>query len=173
MFDTMTLTKILGAGCGALLVLLMGNWVAEGIYGHGGHHGDDHAQGYLIEVVGAEVAEAEPEEEIDFGALMAAADIEKGEKVFGKCRSCHKLEDGVNGTGPHLYSVVDRDVGAVGEFRYSNAMAEFGGVWDVDQLNGFLESPKDWVSGTKMVFGGLKKPEDRANLIAYLGTIGG
>ncbi len=176
MFDTMTMTKLLGALCGSLLIFLLGTWAAELLYHSGGGHGDDHGevvQGYKIEVASAEDAvEEEPEEEIDFAAMMASADPAAGEKVWAKCRACHKL-DGSDGTGPHLNGVVDRAIGGVDGYGYSEALASLDGPWDHEALNGFLEDPKGWAPGTKMGFAGLKKAEDRANLIAYLeGTEG-
>ena len=84
MLDTMTLTKIVGGFCGSLLVFLMGSWIAEMLY-HGGHgHGQDHVSGYAIEVEVVEIEQSE--DEIDFDELLAAADIGKGAKVFGKCK---------------------------------------------------------------------------------------
>ncbi|UZD90249.1 c-type cytochrome [Cognatishimia activa] len=173
MFDTMTLTKVTGALCGALLVFLLGAWAADALYstggGHGAHGGEEAKQGYAIEV---EVAAAGPAEEgPSLEELLAAADIGKGEKVFGKCKACHKLEDGANGTGPHLFNVVDRAVGVQDGFAYSGAMVAVAETWSAENLDGFLASPKKFAPGTKMGFGGLKKPADRANLIAYLATI--
>ena len=174
MFDTMTMTKVLGALCGSLLLFLLGGWAAELIYhGSGGHGDEEHAQGYKIEVAAADGAVEEEAEEIDFGAMMAAADAAKGEKVWSKCKACHKLDDGANGTGPHLYAVVGRAIGGVDGFGYSDVLAGNGETWSHENLNGFLENPKGWAPGTKMGFAGLKKPTDRANLIAYLETIGG
>jgi cytochrome c len=170
MFDTMTLTKILGALCGSLLVFLLGSWAAEELFHTSGGHGDDeHLAGYVIEIEDA--GEVEEVEEVDFAELIAAADIGKGEKVFGKCRACHKLEDGANGTGPHLFNTVNRDKGSIDGFGYSATLASMEGVWGYDELNAFLENPKGYVQGTKMSFSGLKKDTDRANLIAYLETI--
>jgi len=165
MFDTMTLTKIGGGVFGALLVLLLGKWAAEEIY-HAELHGE---ASYVIEV---ETAEAEPEEEIDFSVLMASADAESGEKVFRKCSACHKL-NGEDGVGPHLNGVVDRDIAAIGGFAYSGALTGLEGAWTVEALNGFLEKPSSYAAGTSMGFGGLKKPEDRADVIAYLQSTGG
>lgn len=174
MLDTMTFTKILGGFCGAFLIFLLGNWVAETIYhvGPEGHGEGEHVAGYYIEVGGDDQGSDE-EEGPDFTTLLASADPAKGEKVFGKCKACHKLEDGANGTGPHLYGVVDRAVSSVAGFGYSGALVAVADVWDADHLNGFLENPKKYAPGTKMGFAGLKKEEDRANLIAYLATIGG
>ncbi|MEI4196961.1 c-type cytochrome [Roseovarius sp. E0-M6] len=173
MFDTMTFTKILGGFCGAFLIFLMGKWAAETIYHTGGGHGgEEHAAGYAIEVEAGDDAGAEAEEGPSFDELLASADVEKGARVFGKCRACHKLEDGANATGPHLYDVVGRDVGAVAEYGYSGALSEAADVWTAENLNGFLEDPRGYASGTSMSFSGLNKAADRANLIAYLDTIG-
>lgn len=173
--DTMETTKIVGAACGALLVFLVLAWGAETIYHVGGGHGDhgeEHVSGYPIEVEVADDAGADEEEVIDIAALIASADLGKGEKVFKKCAACHKLEDGANGVGPHLYGIVGRGIGAIGGFGYSDALAGLtADAWDAEALSGFLEKPKSWAPGTKMSFNGLKKPEDRANLIAYLDSL--
>jgi cytochrome c len=171
MFDTMTMTKVLGAFCGSLLLYLLGTWGGELIYHSAGHKdGDHHAQGYMIEVADGGVVEEEPEEVIDIATMMLSAEAEKGSKVYSKCKACHKQEDGANGTGPHLFNVVNRAIGIVDGYGYSDALATNGGEWDYDALDGFLENPKGWAPGTKMGFAGLKKAEDRANLIAYLET---
>ncbi len=171
MFDTMTITKVLGAFCGALLVYLLGAWVAETLYHTGGGHGDHAKAGYAIEV---EVASADTavEEGPSLQELLASADLAKGAKVFGKCKACHKLEDGANATGPHLFGIVDRNVSAADGFGYSGALIAVADVWTAENLDGFLASPKGFAPGTKMGFSGLKKPNDRANLIAYLQSLG-
>ncbi|MCU0800703.1 MAG: c-type cytochrome [Rhodobacteraceae bacterium] len=168
MFDTMTITKATGAFCGALLVFLLGSWGAEVIYGpHHAKHGEEHVQAYTIAIEGAESAEP-AEAEVDFATLLAAADAGAGEKVFGKCASCHKI-DGSDGTGPHLNGVVDRPKAAVAGFGYSDAiLAVADQAWTAENLNGFLEDPKGYMPGTSMGFAGLPKAEDRANLIAFL-----
>ena len=128
--DTMTATKVLGGFCGALLIYLLGNWAAEEIYHVGGGHGGEYASGYAIEVAEAEVEVDEMEEEgPQFAELYLAADIDKGSKVFGKCKACHKLEDGANGTGPHLWAVVDRVVGSVDGYGYSGALVAVAETW--------------------------------------------
>ena len=171
MLDTMTMTKILGGLCGTFLIFLLGNWVAEELYHVGGSGHGDHQQAYVIDT-GEEEVEASQDEGPDFVTLLAAADIGKGAKVFSKCKACHKLEKGANGTGPHLYGVVDRAVGAEAGYKYSGALVAVAEVWSPENLNGFLEKPKSYAPGTKMGFSGLKKETDRANLIAYLATIG-
>lgn len=171
MFDTMTLTKVTGAVCGSLLVYLMGAWAAESLYHVGPEgHGEEHAQAYVIEVADAapaEAAEAGPA----FTEVYAAADAAAGEKVFSKCKACHKV-DGSNGTGPHLNGVVDRPKGSVPDFAYSEALlAMSADSWTPENMNGFLENPKGYMPGTKMSFAGLGKVEERANVIAYLATM--
>ncbi len=174
MFDTMTLTKA-GAGlCAAFLLLLLGNWAAREIYEVGGYHGDHHDQAYAIEVEdGDHGGEESNEPEVPFAEVYAAADAAAGERLWRPCAACHKLEDGANGTGPHLYSIVGRDKGAVSGFAYSDAMLASEGDWTPESLSQFIENPKAYVEGTKMVYRGMDDVEDRANLIAYLATIGG
>jgi cytochrome c len=174
MLDTMTVTKAGGALCGAFLIFLLGKWAAESIYHTGveGHGGEEIAQAYSIDTGTSEEPAEAGTEAVPLADLMASADAAAGEKVFGKCKSCHKV-DGANATGPHLNGVVNRAVGSVGEFAYSDGMKGHGGNWDPDSLYAFLENPKAYVPGTKMSFAGLPKPEDRANIIAYLQSLGG
>ncbi len=173
MFDTMTFTKILGGFAGAFLVFLLGKFVAEELY-HvevAGHDGEV-VQGYLIDTGADENAEAEPEGPA-FEEVFAMADAGRGERVFNQCRACHALEDGANGAGPYLYNVVGRDVGVAQGYAYSGALSEAADVWTPENLNGFLENPQGYAPGTSMGYSGLKDVEDRANLIAYLDSIGG
>ena len=173
MFDTMTLTKVVLGFCGTFLVFLLGGWASELIYHTGGGHGygEEHVQGYKIEVEVSGGDEAVVE--VAFADVLATADAGKGEKVFGKCKACHKLEDGANATGPHLYGLVGRAVGSADGYSYSGSLAAVAQTWDEETLSAFLENPRGFAPGTTMGFSGLKKIEDRANLIAYLSTIGG
>ena len=174
MFDTMFWTKVTGGFCGAFLVFLLGGWAAESIYASGGH--GEGEQAYVIEVAsadGAAPAEAEVEGPA-FADLLAAADPAAGEATFGRaCGGCHKIEDGVNGTGPHLYGVVGRPVQAIADFSYSGALIAVNDVWSADHLNSFITNPKEYAPGTKMSYPGMRSATDRADLIAYLATIGG
>lgn len=175
MFDTMTLTKALGAVCGSLLVFLMGAWAAETIYhvGEAGH-GEEHAQAYAIDTGEDEEAGEEVVEDTgpSFEEAFQMASAEEGEGQFRACRACHQLEAGQNGVGPHLYDVVGRNISSVDGYAYSGALVEQAEVWTPENLNGFLEAPQDWAPGTKMGYAGMEDVEDRANLIAYLDSIG-
>jgi len=172
MFDTMTITKATGAVCGSLLVYLLAAWAGDSLYhvGHDGHGGEEIAQAYTIDT-GADEASEVAEEGPDFATLYAAADVAAGEKVFAKCKSCHKL-DGADGVGPHLNGIVDKQKAASAGYAYSDALAALtADVWSPENLNGFLENPKGYMPGTKMSFAGLPKVDERANLIAYLATV--
>jgi cytochrome c len=105
----------------------------------------------------------------------AYADVEKGAKVFKKCKACHTVESGgKNGLGPNLFNIVGRPAAAIDGFKYSDAMTEAaagGLVWDEANLDEFLKKPKKFIKKTKMSFGGIKKDGKRADLIEYLGTL--
>lgn len=171
MFDTMTMTKIVGGFCGAFLVFLLGNWAAESVYGGGeGGHGE-HAQAYVVPVEDAGAAAEPVAEGPSFEEAYAQADAAAGEGVFRNCRSCHSIEQGKNGTGPSLYGVVGRPVDSIADYSYSGALEQVVDVWSPDHLNSFLTDPKGFAPGTKMTFAGLNKIEDRVNLIAYLDSL--
>ncbi|MBT2188742.1 c-type cytochrome [Sphingobium nicotianae] len=106
--------------------------------------------------------------------LLAKADIAAGEKVFAKCMACHTInQGGANGIGPNLYATVGEAI-ATGKagFAFSDALKSKGGTWTFENLDHWLTSPREFANGTKMSFAGLSKPEDRANVIAYLNKQG-
>lgn len=167
MFDTMTMTKTVGALCGALLLFLLGKWAAEIVY-HPGGYGDEQKQAYVIDT-GAE-APAEAVAEVPFEERFAAADAAAGERVFGKCRACHKM-DGTDGSGPHLNGIVGRAKAASEGYSYSAALAGMASdVWSPENLYAFLENPRGYAPGNKMSFAGLPSATERVNLIAWLAT---
>lgn len=134
--------------------------------------------GYAVEVAeeGGEAA-AGPALPPDWGTVLPAANVAAGEATFAKCKSCHTVDSGgPNGTGPNLFGVVGRKPGGHGGFAYSPAMAAYGGAhaqWTYDELNEFIGAPQKHLPGTKMTFVGLKKADERVNLIAYLASKGG
>ena len=114
-------------------------------------------------------AEAPP----DLGTLLASADPERGKRTAQVCMSCHDLsQNGPNRVGPNLWGVVGRPVASHGGFAYSPALKSLGGQWSYEELDHFLTAPARLVPGTKMAFAGIRNPRDRANLIAYLATVG-
>ena len=102
-----------------------------------------------------------------------AADPAAGEQVFKKCRACHTADaGGRNLVGPNLHGVVGRAAGIVEGYKYSKAMKESGLVWDAATLDRYLADPKGFIPKNKMAFPGLKKPDDLADLIAWLAQVG-
>ena len=100
---------------------------------------------------------------------LASGDVAAGEKVFKKCKACHVVDAEKHKTGPHLVNIMGRAAGSAdGYKKYSDAMKSSGIVWNEETLDGSLEKPKAYVKGTRMAFAGLRKEEDRANVIAYL-----
>jgi cytochrome c len=165
--NTMEITKFVGAICGSLLIFLLLQLASHASFNT---HSDVVA--FAVEApegTGGGEAGA-PAEDVDVEALVAAADVAKGETVFKKCAACHKL-DGANAVGPHLDGVVGRPVGSVEGFSYSDGLKAHGGDWTPEEIFAFLANPKKDVPGTKMAFAGLPKPEDRANVIAYLESV--
>ena len=170
--DSFEFNKIAGAVLFAALVAFGLGMVSDIIF----EGREAEAPGYVIEV--AEISEATGGEEAaeePIAGLLASADAGAGKGAAKKCAACHKFEvGGANSIGPALWNIVNRPVAAVEGFKYSAAMtalAEGGTVWDYEHLNGFLTAPKKYVSGTKMAFAGMKKPTERADLIAYLRSL--
>jgi len=174
--DSFELNKIMGAVLGTLLFVMGAGFVAEAIY----HPIEDNGPGYALPEPEADHgggAQAEAEPEVPLGVLLASADAAKGASSVKKCQSCHNFGEGEpNKQGPHLYGVVDRLEGSVDGFAYSDALLAHnaaGDVWSYENLNAFLTKPSEYAPGTKMNFAGIRTPEERANILAYLQTLSG
>jgi cytochrome c len=109
----------------------------------------------------------------DIAALLASADVANGEKIAKRCSACHTFDNGgANKVGPNLWNIVgDHQGEGRNGYAFSPALSGLGGTWDYAALDTYLTSPKAYAPGTKMTFAGLKKPEDRADLIAWLRTL--
>ena len=102
-------------------------------------------------------------------ALFASASAAEGAKVFSKCKACHSIaKGGGNKIGPALWGVLGRKAGSLPDYKYSKAMSAYGKSWSFEEMDGFLNKPKEWIKGTKMSYAGLKNAKDRAALILYM-----
>ena len=171
MKDELRWNKIFGGILGAVLLLLLIRTGAEMLFAEK----PVKTPGYAIAIAAggeggaaAEAADTPP----DWGTELTKADVAAGEAVSQKCASCHNFANGgPNQTGPNLYGVLGRKPGSHAGFAYSSAMTEFAGktaAWDYQHVYEFLTGPANYITGTKMSFVGLKKREDRINLIAWL-----
>ena len=161
--------KIAAAILVAGLLALASGKIADFLY-----HPTDNSEkrGFTVEVAETndEGTAAEKEEEvIDIAALMAAANAANGAKIYKKCAACHGYEKGgPNKVGPNLHGVVGASKAAHSDYAYSDAMKEKGGNWTTEELFDFLKKPGKYLPGTKMTFAGIRKPEQIADLIAFL-----
>ena len=166
--DELRLNKVFAGFLFAALLLMTGVKIADVMV----PHQELTENAYVIAV--SETTDTAAAAPVDTGpepimALLADADLGAGEKLSKKCSACHVFDaGGQNKVGPALWNVVNRPLGASQGYTYSEALAGFGGAWDYAALNAFLAKPKGYISGTKMNFAGLKKPQDRANLIAWM-----
>ncbi|MCH7543882.1 MAG: cytochrome c family protein [Proteobacteria bacterium] len=106
------------------------------------------------------------------GPLLATASVEAGKKTARKCTVCHSFKKvGAKKIGPPLWGVVNAKRARTAGFAYSSGLAKAGGKWGYEELDAFIANPKKSVPGTKMIFAGVKKASDRANLIAFLRSL--
>lgn len=101
------------------------------------------------------------------GAPMSG-DTVRGQRIFAQCATCHSPDAGVNRVGPSLHGIIGRRAGSVAGFRYSDANRNSGATWSEQELFTYLENPRARVPGTTMAFVGLRNPQQRADVIAYL-----
>lgn len=181
----LTLNKIFGALLAILLVILGLSTLSHGLFAPAEPHHDDHGEAlslneqiaqryaYYVPIADGGAAGAGEEEEVfDLGLALASADVERGERSFrAKCATCHTIEEGgANGTGPNLYGVIGNDIATHAGFGYSGALSGVEGDWSYARMNEWLYNPGAYARGTSMAFAGLRRDDERVNVMAYLAS---
>lgn len=163
--------KIAGAALSTLLVVMGLNMIAGIVFAP--HKpavpGFDLPSAEPVSASGA----AAPVADEPIAVRLAKADAARGEKAVGACKACHTFEKGgANKIGPHLYDVYARPKAGVEGFAYSAAMkGKAGEKWEAEQLDGFLKNPKAYMPGTIMAYAGMGRPDQRADVVAYLNKL--
>ncbi len=171
MHDDLRWNKLFGAVLGTGLLMMVLGVGSQALFAPkpAAKAGDQIAIQEVASDAGAAQEDTTPP---DWGTVLPAGDVAAGATISTKCQSCHNFANGgPNQTGPNLWGVIGRPPGSHPGFAYSGAMQDFGKkqpVWDYNHVYAFLAGPQAYISGTKMSFVGLKKREDRINLIAWL-----
>jgi cytochrome c len=141
--------KIFAAVLIAGIVAMLSGFIANKVI-----HSEELAEdAYPVEVVevAAGGAPAAPQGPDPIAELIAGADMAKGEKLSKACMACHSFDKGgPNKIGPNLWGIYNDKIAHLDNYAYSDAMANFGGQWDIEALNAFLWKPKKYMPGTKM-----------------------
>ncbi len=190
--DSWTFNKLAGATLAALLVLVGVNTAVDELYPRGEVQSDVASTGQpsadVAQTQAASRSASEPSSQDQaaepsdpaaadaapsLAVLLASADASAGEGAARACRACHVFDEGnANRVGPGLYGIVGRPLAAAEGYNYSDALKNKGGEWTYAALDGFLENPREWVPGNKMSYPGIRDAKNRADLIAYLASLG-
>jgi cytochrome c len=170
MKDDLFWNKVFGAILATLLTIFVLKQAAEMIFATHPPAKPGDAIAVQIAPTGGEADK--PDTPPDWGTVLPKADVAAGLAQSAKCASCHNfVNGGPNGTGPNNWGVIGRQPGTHPGFVYSAAMVAFGQKvpkWDFNHIYMFLGGPQAYIEGTKMSFVGIKDPQERINLIAWL-----
>jgi cytochrome c len=171
--DSFELNKIAGAVLGTAL-LCMGLGMLSGLLISPKKPAQ---QGYELpgDVVAAAPAAAAAVAEAPIAERLQTADAGRGQRAVAQCAACHSFDNGgANRVGPNLWNTIDQGKGHSSSFGYSAALRERKGKgekWDAASLDAFLRNPRGYLAGTSMAFAGVSRPEQRADIIAYMQTL--
>lgn len=163
------LNKIVASILLASLIAMMVGFVANILYKPALH---PESRGYSIEVVEESTKNSNKvttDESVNIAEVMQKANVETGKNLAKKCLMCHTFEkNGSNRVGPNLWKIVGAEKAKVENYKYSPALYSKGGQWDEESLYHFLNKPAKYIPGTKMTFAGFAKPQEVADVVAYL-----
>jgi cytochrome c len=156
---------VLGAG----IVFLGANLVTHEIFK------SEHGNEFGFPVNGADESASSGPAEQPIAFYLQGADAGRGQRIFSRCAGCHTInQGGPNNQGPNLWGVMGEAVATGhGGFAFSDALRGKGGTWDWDRMSAWLTSPRTFAPGTRMGFGGIANPQERADVMLYLNQQGG
>ena len=169
--DSFEWNKIIGSVLGCLLFIVAVSIISQAIYYSPAPAKPGYVVPGVVATASSETTPAQPAAEPipDFAMAIPAADVMKGEMIAQQCMACHDFtKGGPNKIGPNLYGVIGRARATHPGFDYSAAMKAKGGNWTYADIFEFIKQPQVFIPGTKMTFGGLPKPQDRLDVIAWL-----
>lgn len=170
--DSFELNKILGAILGTLVLVMGVGFIADAIYAPIEGRGPGYALPEPEQTAAGPVEEAEA---VPIAVLLASASVDAGAQAARQCGSCHTFGEGEgHRTGPNLWDTVGAPVAGHEGYAFSDvleALGQAGETWTFENLDAFLESPRNFAPGTRMTYAGMRNPADRANLIAYMATL--
>jgi cytochrome c len=155
---------VLGAGIVFLGATLVTNEVFSG--------GHSEKMGFPVNGAEEHGAGAEAEQPIAF--YLQTASATRGQSLFSRCAGCHTItQGGATMQGPNLWATMGRPVAGHAGFAYSEPLRTKGGTWDWETMSAWLTSPRAFAPGTRMTFGGMSNPQERADLLLYMNQQGG
>lgn len=171
--DSFEFNKFAGAVLGSVLFIMAVSILANMFF----HTEEANPQAYAVaeaESGAAGGGEATAEPVLSLAALLAEADAARGERAARKCAACHTFDEGgAARIGPNLYGIIGANHAHIAGFAYSSAMKEKSGEpWNFEELDHFIENPRGYMPGTIMSFVGIKKAQERADLLVYLNSLG-